>query len=168
MLPLQYVLAPASIVSNPLPSAALCARTILMSPHTTRSRGCSHCVMLGGRNMRMNPYCSINFLSSSALCTDALSQNTLSGERIRGRPRRLLLQPPRRQDSLNVHGKPPCIHPRLGTPAAGDARGRSASRPAAGHRGVAFSARRKHSAMLPMCDRSWSVGWKIFGLPGSA
>jgi hypothetical protein len=50
--------------------------TILMSPHTTRSRGCSHCVMLGGRNLRMIPCWSINFLSSSALCTDALSHTS--------------------------------------------------------------------------------------------
>jgi len=42
----------------------------------TLSRGCSHCVMLGGRNLRMIPYWSINFLSSSALCTDALSHTS--------------------------------------------------------------------------------------------
>jgi hypothetical protein len=67
-------------------------------------------------------------LSSSTLCTDALSHTSsisLAYE-IRVRPRRLLVQPPRRQYSLNVHGKPPCIHPRLGTPADGDARGRPA------------------------------------------
>jgi hypothetical protein len=51
-------------------------------------------------------------------CIVTHQQHTLSGERIRARLRRLLLQPPRRQDSLNVNRKPPCIHPRLGL--AGD------------------------------------------------
>jgi len=56
------------------PRRARC--TILMSPHTNRSRGCSHCVTLGGRNMRMIPHCSTNFLSSSVLCIDALSHTS--------------------------------------------------------------------------------------------
>ena len=37
---------------------------------------CHHCVMLGGRNLRMIPYWSINFLISSTLCTDALSHTS--------------------------------------------------------------------------------------------
>ena len=60
--------------ANCRPRRARC--TILMSPHATRSRDCRHCVMLGGRNLRMIPYWSINFLSSSALCTDALSHTS--------------------------------------------------------------------------------------------
>ena len=51
-------------------------------------------------------------------CIVTHQQKTLSREFIRSRPRRLLLLPPRRQYSLNVHGKPPCVHPRLGL--AGD------------------------------------------------
>ena len=32
--------------------------------------------MLSGRNMRMILYCSVNFLNSSVLCTDALSHTS--------------------------------------------------------------------------------------------
>ena len=56
------------------PLRARCS--VLINPHTTRSKGCNHAVMLGGRKRKMIQCCSNFSLSSSALCTDALSHTT--------------------------------------------------------------------------------------------
>jgi hypothetical protein len=150
-----------------------------MSPHTTRSRGCN-CFMLVGRNLRMIPYWSINFMSSSAVCTDALSHTSrirLAGNSS-GPARRLLLLSPRRQYSLNVHDKPPCVHPRLGL--AGDNVPIHVLQIPAHmlklllllHRLSVFlvpgSLETLPLFQAPTRCRSCCVGWKLFGLPGLA